>query len=83
MVMEVTAQALYLRKVEGIIFDVGYLQSTQDHLEFFGDMQTYAEAKLRLFEPGRCKRRSLILTTRQGAEPQRAQQPTHLTGMRI
>lgn len=56
-VMEVTAQALYLRKVEGIIFDVGiFTNLTQDHLEFFGDMQTYAEAKLRLFEPGRCKK---------------------------
>ena len=57
MVMEVTAQALYLRKVEGILFDVGiFTNLTQDHLEFFGDMQTYAAAKLKLFEPGRCKK---------------------------
>lgn len=56
-VMEVTAQALYLRKVEGILFDVGiFTNLTQDHLEFFGDMQTYAAAKLKLFEPGRCKK---------------------------
>ena len=55
-VMEVTAQALYLRKVEGIVFDVGvFTNLTQDHLEFFGDMETYAAAKLKLFEPGRCK----------------------------
>lgn len=56
-VLEVTAQALYLRKVEGILFDVGiFTNLTQDHLEFFGDMQTYAAAKLKLFEPGRCKK---------------------------
>lgn len=55
-VMEVTAQALHLRKVEGIVFDAGvFTNFTQDHLEFFGDMAVYERAKLMMFQPGRCK----------------------------
>lgn len=49
-VMEVTAQALHLRKMEDIYFDAGiFTNLTQDHLEFFGTMEVYAAAKKRLF----------------------------------
>lgn len=55
-VMEVTAQALHLRKVEDIIYQAGiYTNFSQDHLEFFGTMEVYASAKKKMFIPGRCK----------------------------
>ncbi len=53
--MEVTAQALHLRKVEDITYKAGiFTNFTQDHLEFFGTMEVYASAKKKLFLPGRC-----------------------------
>ena len=49
-VMEVTAQALHLRKVEDIYYDAAvFTNLTQDHLEFFGTMEVYAGAKKKLF----------------------------------
>ena len=45
-VMEVSAHAVALRKLKGIRFEVGiFTNCTQDHLDFFGDMDTYAKAK--------------------------------------
>lgn len=54
--MEVSAHALYFEKIAGLHFEVGiFTNCTQDHLDFFGDMQTYAECKKTLFEGDRCK----------------------------
>jgi len=51
-VMEVSAHALALNKTSGIIYDVtAFSNLTQDHLDFFGDMQTYGAAKAKLFSP--------------------------------
>lgn len=53
--MEVSAHALYFDKIHGLHFEAGiFTNCTQDHLDFFKDMQTYAECKLKLFENGRC-----------------------------
>ena len=53
--MEVSAHALHFDKVRGLHFEAGvFTNFTQDHLDFFKDMQTYAEAKCKLFERGRC-----------------------------
>jgi UDP-N-acetylmuramoyl-L-alanyl-D-glutamate--2,6-diaminopimelate ligase len=50
-VMEASAHALELYKLEGINFVVsGFTNFTQDHLDFFKDMERYANAKKRLFE---------------------------------
>lgn len=55
--MEVSAHALYFDKIMGINFEVGiFTNCTQDHLDFFKDMTTYAEAKRKLFKDGRCKK---------------------------
>lgn len=55
-VMEVSAHALELKKMDGICFEIGVLTNiTQDHLDFFGNMRNYACAKYKLFE-GRCKK---------------------------
>ena len=54
--MEVSAHALYFDKVSGINFEVGiFTNCTQDHLDFFKDMKTYAEVKCKLFRDKRCK----------------------------
>lgn len=49
-VMEVSSHALEQERVAGIHFDVGaFTNLTQDHLDYHKDMQTYLEAKLKLF----------------------------------
>ena len=49
-VMEASAHALYLRKLQGIVYDAAvFTNLTEDHLDFFGDMERYYQAKLILF----------------------------------
>ena len=48
--MEVSAHALYLRKLVAMDFEVAaYTNLSQDHLDFFGTMEKYFEAKKLLF----------------------------------
>ena len=48
--MEVSAHALYLRKLAGVTFEAAaYTNLSQDHLDFFGTMENYFEAKRLLF----------------------------------
>jgi len=48
--VEVSSHSLMLDRVEGARFKVGlFTNLTQDHLDFHGDMETYFEAKARLF----------------------------------
>lgn len=48
--IEVSAQALVRQRVDGLRFEVvGFTNLSRDHLDDFGDMQTYLRAKLRLF----------------------------------
>lgn len=55
-VMEASAHALALNKLDGINFDLGVLTNiTEDHLDFFGNMENYANAKLKLFDKNRVK----------------------------
>ncbi len=55
-VMEVSAHALALDKTAGIVFDAaGFTNLSQDHLDFFGDMQSYAAAKQELFSSAAAK----------------------------
>lgn len=49
-VMEVSAHALALNKVDSIFYDVvGLTNITQDHLDYFNTMENYAKAKSQLF----------------------------------
>lgn len=49
-VMEVSSHALALSRVDGIRFEVGvFTNLTQDHLDFHGTMEEYAQAKALLF----------------------------------
>lgn len=50
-VMEVSAHAIYLDKIEGLKFKVGiFTNCTQDHLDFFKDIEEYERAKLKFFD---------------------------------
>ncbi len=56
-VMEVSAHALAMDRIAGMQFDaVGFTNFSQDHLDYFGTMENYLAAKLRLFEGDMCKK---------------------------
>jgi UDP-N-acetylmuramoyl-L-alanyl-D-glutamate--2,6-diaminopimelate ligase len=50
LVMEVSSHAIELNRIKGSHFSiVGFTNLSQDHLDFHGDMETYFEAKAKLF----------------------------------
>lgn len=51
-VMEVSAHAIALKKIEGIKFEIGVLTNiTQDHLDYFKTMENYSNVKKSFFSP--------------------------------
>lgn len=55
-VMEVSAHALYYKKVAGIVFSACiFTNFTQDHLDFFENMDAYKHAKAKLFLNSNCE----------------------------
>jgi len=64
-VMEVSSHALALHRVDGIEFDVAvFTNLTQDHLDFHGTLESYRDAKARLFSAlavGRKPRRAAVV----------------------
>lgn len=62
--VEVSAQALTSRRVDGLLFDVvGFTTLSHDHLDDYGDMDTYLASKLELFTPERGRRGVVSLDT--------------------
>ena len=50
-IMEVSAHAIALRKIDGIVSDVAiFTNFSQDHLDFFGTMEKYAATKKSFFD---------------------------------
>ncbi|KRB36092.1 Mur ligase family protein [Microbacterium sp. Root180] len=80
--VEVSAQALSRRRVDGIVFDVaGFTNLTHDHLDDYADMREYFDAKLPLFLPDRSRRAVVCVDSDQGAEVvARSQVPTVTVG---
>lgn len=55
-VMEVSAHAIHFGKLSGLDFEIGvFTNCTRDHLDFFKDMQTYKDTKLRFFKDNQVK----------------------------
>lgn len=55
-VMEASAHAIDMHRLDGLEFEVAcYTNLSQDHLDYFGDMNTYFEAKKKLFISGQVK----------------------------
>lgn len=70
-VVEVSAQALSRRRVDGIVFDVAaFTNLSHDHLDDYADMREYLEAKLPLFTAERARRAVVSLDSDAGAEVQ-------------
>lgn len=67
--VEVSAQALSRRRVDGLVFDVaGFTNLSHDHLDDYADMREYFEAKLPLFRPDRARRAVVSLDSAPGRE---------------
>ncbi len=68
-VMEVSSHALDQGRVNGVHYDVALLTNlTRDHLDYHGDMQSYAAAKRRLFDWASLKYAVVNLDDAFGAE---------------
>lgn len=49
-VMEVSAHALWMHRLEGMVFEAGcFTNLSQDHLDFFGTMENYFDSKQKFF----------------------------------
>jgi UDP-N-acetylmuramoyl-L-alanyl-D-glutamate--2,6-diaminopimelate ligase len=67
--MEVSSHALAQGRVNGVRFDVALLTNlSRDHLDYHGDMQSYAACKRKLFDWDRLKYAVLNLDDAFGAE---------------
>ncbi|MCR2764752.1 UDP-N-acetylmuramoyl-L-alanyl-D-glutamate--2,6-diaminopimelate ligase [Microbacterium sp. zg.B48] len=67
--VEVSAQALSRRRVDGLVFDVAaFTNLSHDHLDDYADMREYFEAKLPLFRPDRALRAVISLDSAPSAE---------------
>ena len=56
-VMEVSANALVQDRVAGMTFEAaGFTNFSQDHLDYFADMDEYFAAKMLLFDEGMCRK---------------------------
>lgn len=61
-VMEVSSHALALQRVHGIDFDIGvFTNLTQDHLDYHKDMDSYYNAKAKLFHGMEEEGRSAVI----------------------
>jgi UDP-N-acetylmuramoyl-L-alanyl-D-glutamate--2,6-diaminopimelate ligase len=80
--VEVSAQALSRRRVDGLVFDVaGFTNLTHDHLDDYADMREYFEAKMPLFRPDRARRAVVCVDSAPGAEVvARSEVPTVTVG---
>ncbi|MWB98899.1 Mur ligase family protein [Agromyces seonyuensis] len=67
--VEVSAQALSRHRVDGVVFDVvGFTNLSHDHLDDYGTMTAYLDAKRPLFTPQHGSRAVVSLDTPAGAE---------------
>lgn len=79
--IEVSAQAVVRHRLDGVHFDVvAFNNFSQDHLDEFGDLETYFSAKLRLFNPEHATRGVVVVDTPHG---QRIARESHIPVTRL
>ena len=67
--MEVSAHAINMKRLEGLQFEAGcYLNLSQDHLDFFGDMEHYFETKKFFLTSGKVKNAAINADDDRAAE---------------
>jgi UDP-N-acetylmuramoyl-L-alanyl-D-glutamate--2,6-diaminopimelate ligase len=67
--VEVSSHALDQNRVDGVAFDtVLFTNLSRDHLDYHGDMQSYADAKARLFTEYSAKQRIIHLDAEFGTQ---------------
>lgn len=65
--LEVSAHAVERHRIDGVHFDVvAFNNFSQDHLDDFGDMESYFAAKLALFDPERADRGVVVVDSPEG-----------------
>ncbi|SJN08375.1 UDP-N-acetylmuramoylalanyl-D-glutamate--2,6-diaminopimelate ligase [Leucobacter sp. 7(1)] len=65
--IEVSAQAVVRHRLDGVHFDVvAFNNFSQDHLDEFGDLESYFAAKLALFTPERASRGVVVVDSTYG-----------------
>ncbi|MFD5600499.1 Mur ligase family protein [Leucobacter sp. NPDC058333] len=65
--IEVSAQAVVRHRLDGLHFDVvAFNNFSQDHLDEFGDLETYFAAKLALFAPEHAERGVVVVDSSWG-----------------
>ena len=66
--LEVSAHAVARHRIDGVHFDVvAFNNFSQDHLDDFGDMESYFQAKLALFAPEHASRGVVVVDSPHGA----------------
>lgn len=66
-IVEVSAHALTRHRVDGVMFDVvAFTNLSHDHLDDYGDMAAYLDAKAALFTPERARRAVVNLDSEAG-----------------
>jgi UDP-N-acetylmuramoyl-L-alanyl-D-glutamate--2,6-diaminopimelate ligase len=67
--LEVSSHALAQNRVDGVAFDtVMFTNLSRDHLDYHGDMQSYGDAKARLFAEYSAKQRIVNIDSEFGAQ---------------
>jgi UDP-N-acetylmuramoyl-L-alanyl-D-glutamate--2,6-diaminopimelate ligase len=78
--IEVSAQAMTQHRVDGLVFDVaGFTNLSHDHLDDYGNMENYFQAKLALFKPEHSRRGVVCLDSEYGQKFAEQSKIPHVT----
>ena len=68
-VMEVSAHALAMNRLEGLVFEAGcFTNLSQDHLDYFSTMDAYFKAKMSFFTGGHVRNAAVSMDDPRGKE---------------
>ena len=79
-VMEVSAHAIDMHRLDGMVFEVGcYTNLSQDHLDYFGTMENYFETKKRFFTSGMARNATVNVDEETSVQVLESLEVPHLT----